>query len=300
MALGRPPKSAEEAKKAVGALTPEQIKELSGVQQVIHYLKKGDWAAMAGAIMAVWTQYFGSPEEKKKQAEAKKEAKKDEVKEGTKDNLSKLHGEVEKSEDEAEKEEPAKAEKAGRNIELPPSSDTVLIGDSIMKGMQYRFKKAERPNFIGRSGNSSMKTLKTLREQKDRLKGKKRALIYTGGNNVSYSKPGDIVQDMISMATICAEAGISDIVVCTRFPNDPRRKSKMVQKSAKLREALLKAHKEGRFPPQVRVVDLFKKFADANGELKREYVREKSTDYIHPRGAYKSALRHMLPGNANA
>ena len=297
MSLGNTPKSAAEAQKAIGELTPEQIKELSGVQQIIHYLKKGDWAAMAGAVMALWTEYFGSPEEKKKAAEAKKEAKEDGVKDGTQKDLSNLHSELEKSEDEAEKEAPAKAEVAQKSVELPSSSDTVLIGDSIMKGMQYRFKKAERPNFIGKSGNSSMKTLKTLRESKDKLRGKKRALIYTGGNNVSYSKPGDIVNDMISMTKICAEAGIKDIVVCTRFPNDPRRKSKMTAKSAALREALLKAHREGRFPAGVRVIDLYKKFADADGNLKREYVREKSTDYIHPRGAYKAALGHMLSGS---
>lgn len=73
-------KSPKTTTKAGKELKPEEIVQLSNVQQVIHYLKKGDWAAMAGAIMAVWTKYFGSPEEKAKLAEAEREVRADKVK----------------------------------------------------------------------------------------------------------------------------------------------------------------------------------------------------------------------------
>lgn len=105
---------------------------------------------------------------------------------------------------------------------------------------------------------------------------------------------------MIDMAKICKAQGIPEVVICTRFPNDPRRHGKMTKKSAVLRKHLLEAYKAGRFPSGVRVVDLYSHFADANGTLKDKYVRKKSKDYIHPRGAYKEALRYMMSSKGGA
>lgn len=293
------PKTAAEAKQRLDEIPPDELENLTGVQKVIHYLKKGEWAAMVGAIMALWSEYFGSDEEKAKVAEARRQAEQENTQSQTQEGLGALQEDVEtpggEGEDETEEgaDEEA-AEAADESIELPEASDIVLIGDSIMKGMRSKFPKSGRPDFIGETGNSSMKTLETLRSQQDRLAGKKKALIYTGGNNVGYSPAENIVKDMIEMAEICEKAGIPEIVVCTRFPNDPRRKTKMTEKSTALREHLLKAHKEGRFPGSVKIVDLYAHFADDKGELQERYVQKKSKDHIHPRGAYKSALNLML------
>lgn len=294
MSLEQAPKSPDEAKKALEAMSVDKLKNLSGVQEIIQHLKKGDWAGMVGAVMALWTEYFGTDEEKAELAKKRAEAKKDEVKGETQDKLGDLKGEVQKTDEEAKDEIPSEAELATKASDIPPLTDTIFIGDSLLKGARFMLEKGKRPDFIGESGYASMKTLEALKQNTARLKGKKRALIYTGGNNVAYTPPDKIVGHMIEMAQICEKAGIPEITICTRFPNDPRRESKMIEKSAKLREALLKAHKEGKFPSGVRIADLYKRFAGEDGNLQAKYVRQKSTDYIHPRGAYIPALSYIL------
>jgi len=213
-----------------------------------------------------------------------------------------------------------KADENPEDKEVLQGTDTLLIGDSMMHGMQGTYGAGERPNFIGHDGFASFKTLERLRRAKMvldgkeagisdaeelkqakldalRLKGPKKAFIYTGGNNVDYTSPEDIVSHMIEMTQICKSAGVSEVVICTRFPSDPRRKEVLGagfevrrEKSSALRQKVMQAYQEGRFPAGVKLVDLYAQFADANGMMKEEYVDWDNKDTLHPRKAFRPAL----------
>lgn len=314
---------AREARKLAEGVGAQGMEQLSAVQQIIESLKKRDWAAMAGAIMGLWKQYFGTPEEKAEAATVHREQQEAGIQTQTHDQLAGLQHDVESS---VQPDQPAQVREAD---EILRGSETLLIGDSIMHGMQTTFARGERPNFIGQDGFASQRTLARLRLAKQaldgqadsisnpdereqaikdakKLKGPKKAYIYTGGNNFRNSDPEAIVGHMIEMATICKSAGIPEVVVCTRFPIDPRRAEAFGErypeiklKSAALRETLMRAVESGRFPAGVRLVDLYGQFADEQtGMLRAEYVDNASRDHLHPRKAYRAALSHIKSATA--
>ena len=250
-------KEGKEAKKLAEKMSPEDIAKLTGVNRIMYYLNAKDWSSMTGAIMSMWTEYFGTPEEKAKLAAKKKEAKQGQAKKKTKTQLAGLHGQVDANRPATSKLATAVAPSTAKeHKEVFSGSDRVLIGDSMMHGMQGKYPRGSRPSFIGQDGFASGQTLARLEKEKHRLKGKKAALIYTGGNNVMGQSPEKIVGHMIKMAEICSEAKIPEIVVCSRLPVDPRRAQgekgkKLMKRGQALRAELMKAYKAGRFPSGV-------------------------------------------------
>jgi len=286
-------------------------------------LTKETWLSLgAAAALALLKEYIGS---KKTTVEAKTEtsatagklnSKPETAKETAHEKLVTLQQTI----DDKDKIPELRADGKPEDKEVLRGTDTLLIGDSMMHGMQGTYGAGERPNFIGHDGFASFKTLERLRRAKMvldgkeasisdvddlkqakvdalRLKGPEKAFIYTGGNNVDYTSPEAIVSHMIEMTEICKSAGVSEIVICTRFPSDPRRKEVLgegfmvrQEKSSALRQKLLQAYEAGRFPGGVKLVDLYAQFANESGVLKEEYVDYDSKDTLHPHKAFRSAL----------
>lgn len=281
--------------------SPEKIREVDRMIKLAGvFQKKGDLASIIGALLSFLTDYFGSKKEKKENAKARKAAQEDQAKKGTQEGLSTLQEKVEEDKKEKDAEEEKKPELV-KNPELGDGREFVLIGDSAANGMHLSFAEGKRPSFIGKDGMTTFQVLARLKAERGRLKGKKKAMIYCAGNNILATKTNTLVDHMVEMAQICDKAGVPEIIVNSQFPpisdyvkNIGKEKFEEVKKrNSAFVKALKKAHKEGRFPSSVRVVDLTAPFSDEKGEMKEEFVDPKATDYLHPWFAYKPALDHM-------
>lgn len=289
--------STEKMKEAI----EEKVENLSNLQQFLHHLKARDIGGMVGAITAIFSEYFGSKEkENKKEANNKKEKDQKEKTESQEaapqaaihKKLSKLKSDIKTPE--------GSEETLDSELINPDGSDKLFVGDSILHGFQFKYEKGKRPDLIGNDGYPSHKTLEHLREADGgpKLKNKKEALIYTGGNNVEYSSADKIVEDMIKMAEICKKNGIPKIVIFSRFPHDARhmqrlgeeRANKRQERSVELRKTLLEAYAQGRFPGGTTLFDLYEEFKEPNGYLLKEAYKTEGKDVIHPRKAYIRAM----------
>jgi hypothetical protein len=297
----KPPKTPDSPEKVAG-LDVEKIKDIKGIGEIMEHLKKGDWAAMAGAIMTLWKEFFGTPEEKAEIAKAREAAKKeDKAKKKVQGDLGALRTDVDKDKDKEKDAEEEEKPELVKNPEVGDWSDCMFIGDSAAKGMFLSCPKGKRPGFIGKVGFSTFEVLKRLKAERGRLEGKDKAMIYCAGNNILATSTDKLVDHMVEMAQICNQAGVPEIIVNSQFPPIPdyvknlgKEKFEEVKKrNSALVKALKKAHKEGRFPSGVRVVDLTTPFSDEKGEMKTEFVDPKAEDYLHPWFAYKPALDYM-------
>lgn len=287
MAVIGAPKTPADAESATRDLQAGELKDLEGVQGMIENLRKGDWAAFAGGILALLTQYFGSPKEKAEAVKAGREAKTEQAEQRTEGRLDTLRESVERK----------RMVELVKNPELGDGGDIAIIGDSAAQGMHMSFAPGKQPTFIGKVGFTTMQVLERLEAERGRLKGKKKAVIYCAGNNI-LNPTKNIVSDLVRIAKICREEGVPEIIVNTQFPPIPKHKEKVGAKRLKeikdaneaLRVALLK---ESGFPAGVRVVDLTTPFSDENGEMKAEFVNPKEEDTLHPWLAYKPALAYM-------
>ena len=299
MALKEALKPPDAPKKAVELLSSGQLDDLSGVQDIIENLKKGDWAGMVGAMMTMWKEYFGTPEEKAEIAKKRKEAKEKATKASTKGDLKKLRSDVD-----AKKDEEKIAEKPSlkTNPELGDGREYVLIGDSAANGMHLSYSAGKRPSFIGKDGMTTFKVLARLKAERAKLKGKRRAVIYCAGNNILGTGTDKLVDHMVEMAKICHDEGVPEVIVNSQFPPisaysgsiGQKRFVELKKRNSALLEGLKKAYKEGRFPSGTKVVDLTTPFSDEKGEMKTSYVDPKASDYLHPWKAYKPALDYMM------
>jgi hypothetical protein len=174
------------------------------------------------------------------------------------------------------------------SFEMPNASDIVVIGDSIPKGMISEFQIGKRPDFIGRVGWSTPAILDDVRGNREKLKDKKTAIITCGGNDLVGTDDSEKVAGRIDkMVQECEKAGIEEIIVLTRFPYQADFKRTYIkERSRELRKVILKKFHE----PRVKVIDLYKHFVDEKGDLKEQYA-SKGKDKLHPRKAYKDALR---------
>jgi len=186
------------------------------------------------------------------------------------------------------KEEPAKPKAVVRSPEIQNASDIVVIGDSIPKGMISRFERGKRPDFIGEVGRSTPAILSDVRSNREKLEGKKTAIISCGGNDMVWTDDCEKVANRIdSMVKECEKAGIEEIIVLTRFPYQADfERPYLKERSRELRKVILEKFR----PPRVRVVDLYKHFVDEKGNLKQKYA-SKGKDKLHPSKAYKDALK---------
>lgn len=276
-----------------------KLGDMEGIREIMEHLQKRDWAAMVGAIMTIWKEYFGTPEEKAEIARARKEAKEGQTRRNTREELGRLREGAEGNDEEQAKGGDPELVK---DPELPDGREFVLIGDSVANGMHLSFAAGKRPSFIGKDGMTTFQVLDRLKAEKERLTGKKKAIIYCAGNNILGSSADTLVNHMVAMTQICHEAGVPEIIVNTQFPPVPDYKknigedkfAELIEKNEAFRAALLEAHASGRFPPGVRVVDLTKPFSDEAGGMRADFVDSKDSDYLHPWGAYKPALDYMM------
>ncbi|MBU0705930.1 hypothetical protein KJ657_01230 [Patescibacteria group bacterium] len=282
-------------------LPPETIGKLDGLVKLLtETLKKGDLSSLIGGIIAILTGNYGTPKEKAELAKAGQEVKEDAAKKEAQGKLGKLQADVDK--DKKKKPELVK------NPELGDGREYVLIGDSAAKGMFMSYEKGKQPSFIGEVGFSTFQVLERLKNEKAKLKGKKKAVIYCARNNIFGTSTDKLVDHMIEMAKICSDAGIPEVIVNSQFPPisnhvkdvGPKKFAELKRRNSELSEGLLKAYKDGRFPAGTRVVDLLAAFSDEKCEMKPEFVDPKATDHLHPWFAYKAGLNYMMPNESKA
>lgn len=190
--------------------------------------------------------------------------------------------------EQAEAKEEKKEEAVPESVEVLNASDLVIIGDSIPKGMISRFEKGKKPDFIGEKGKSTPNILGRVKNNRDKLKNKKTAIISCGLNDLVWTDDyEEIVYRIDEMVKECEKAKIEEIIVLTGFPfQSDFKKTKLRVRSRGFREVILKRFRE----PRVKVVDLYKHFADEEGDLKKRYAT-RGRDKLHPYKAYKEALR---------
>jgi len=82
----------------------EKAGDLNGIQEIITHLQRGEWAPMVGAIMSMWKEYFGTPEEKAEIMRARKERKDAQTQKDTRSGLSTLHSAVDRTRESKEGE----------------------------------------------------------------------------------------------------------------------------------------------------------------------------------------------------
>lgn len=186
-------------------------------------------------------------------------------------------------------EKPIKSESAKKSIEIKEPSDVLVIGDSIPKGMLSRFQKGKKPDFIGEQGKSTPDILNRVRNNRDKLNGKKTAIISCGLNDLVWTDNYEEITGRISeMIRECEKAGIKEIIVLTGFPfQSGFERDKLRVRSKNLREVVLR-----KFSSRVKVVDLYSHFADSEGNLKKQYA-VKGGDKMHPFKAYSDALKYI-------
>lgn len=273
-----------------------KLANLDGVKDIMEKLNKGDWAGMVGAIMTMYTEFFGTPEEKAEIAKARAQG-----------NLDTLQTDVEKKKVEEEKKEATEGKKDDAEVQLAENpklgdgSDIVCIGASVAHGMQMAGEWEKKPIFVGKDGASTSWIKEHLKDERARLKDKKKAIIYCAANNLFNDSAEDIVKHFVEMAKICHEAGVPEIIVGSQFPADPRRENlnELIKKNAELRDEIIKAYKRGDFPAGTRVVDITRAFSNEKGEMKDTYVDRTTNDPLHPRSAYGTALEYMMRSDSS-
>lgn len=82
-----------------------EIEKLGGIQELINRLGIGDLQSFVGAIMTVYTELFGTPEEKAEIARQRKEQKGEKAKKETETGLQTLKEDVDKDKGKKEEEE---------------------------------------------------------------------------------------------------------------------------------------------------------------------------------------------------
>ena len=190
---------------------------------------------------------------------------------------------------EPEKEEPAKPKAVVRKPEVQNASDIVVIGDSIPKGMISKFRKGKKPDFIGEVGKSTPAILTDVRNNREKLKGKRTAIISCGVNDLVWNDNYEqITGNIEKMVKECDDAGVEEIIVLTHFPyQSDLDRTRFKGKATDLREVMLRRFTDKR---HVKVVDIYKHFVDEKGNLKKKYAG-KGKDKLHPYKAYKDALK---------
>lgn len=284
-------------------LTQAQIEQMGYSDKMTYFLSRGEFFAMAG----VWISRLAGGKEKTRVADAE-----------TREGLTELHTEVDEVKGEREElvllreelEITEAAEEAGEILnavlDVLDWRKVLVIGDSICHGFQLKCDEGKRPTFIGHDGYSSPESLALLEEtaksKPGKFKGKEKAIIYTGGNNVMDGNPQNIVADAIKMAKICESKGIPEIIICTRFPMDPRKKQDIIDgkgqdrldrklsEGEQLRDSMLLAYNRREFPDGTKLVDLTTQFQDEKGTLQEQYAKGAKG---HPYRAYKPALNYM-------
>jgi hypothetical protein len=95
----------------VKELSPEELEQLDNLGKLNYFIQQSDWPGAIGAAIALYTEYFGTPEEKAEQQEAKKELKEDQARQETRENLGVLKEDVEEIAEKEEKTPEPAAEK---------------------------------------------------------------------------------------------------------------------------------------------------------------------------------------------
>jgi hypothetical protein len=265
----------------------ESVERKRNVSELLEELK-GIGPAVAAVILAMTFAPFMEQGEKKKNEDKKESGGSEESPRAGIILSPEKKPAVDVRPDIPVKKEPLSPKTAVTLHEMPGAGDLAVIGDSIPKGMISGFRKGKKPDFIGEAGRSSFSILNDVRNNPEKLKNKKTVIISCGGNDMvstdDYEKVADNIDNIIKE---CERAGIKEIIVLTRFPyqKDYTDKPYIKERSRNLRGVILKRFHE----PRVKVVDLYKHFADENGDLKEQYAG-KGKDKLHPVKAYKDAL----------
>ena len=206
----------------------------------------------------------------------------------------------------------SKVEVATEKLENPDGSKTVCIGESIMHGISMMKAWSKKPDLVGWSNIKTGEVLRRVQslEGRKKIRGKKEALIYMGGNN----KGPEVVEDMIKVAHVCHKEGVKDIFLALRLPIDPRYKKKIISEkgqeeynkrlavSKKLRDDIRKAYQAGRFPPNTHIADLYGFMGQGTDELRSDLVQGPETrlNFVHPRAAYPTMVNFMRKAKNNS
>lgn len=242
--------------------------------------------AAAALIIAMILESF-KPEEKEKTEKKEKKSAKGKT-EAVVPPAKSEQAKTEAKETKRKKEE-VQQEAITESLETVNASDIVVIGDSIPKGMISRFDKGKKPDFIGEIGKSTPWILSEVKKRKENngdMFQNKTVIISCGGNDLvwtdDYEKVADRIDQMVEQCK-----GAKEIVLLTRFPyQEDFERVYLKDRSRELRKVILERFR----PPRVKVVDLYKHFADKEGNLKDQYV-SKGKDKLHPYKAYKDALK---------
>ena len=241
-------------------------------------------APLLGIGFILLTEYLKDLSEKKK---TEKKGKKERLSEQP---VAKTEKPEEEEVEEETEDEPIQPKVVKKSIEIKKSNEVLVIGDSIPKGMTARFRKGEKPDFIGKVGKSTPAILNDVRANREKLNGKRVVIISCGGNDLvgtdNYEKIADNIDKIVKE---CEKTGIKEIIILTRFPyQSDFKRTYLKDRSRELRDVILKRFHE----PRVKVVDLYKHFADEKGDLKEQYAN-KGKDKLHPRKAYNDALKYI-------
>ncbi len=216
------------------------------------------------------------------------------------------------------------SEVSSEALENPDGSDTVLIGESIMHGCYLSDAWAKKPDLVGTSNIHVDEVVRRVEspEGRRKIRGKKRALIYMGGNDVGDTEK--ILAAMKRVGQVCQEEGV-ECVFATRLPIDPRYRKILgeekyatrYKKSAELREAVIQAYQAGEFPQGTELVDLYAELGTPNGELKPVFVKggpknvegitttkqlppQEANNLTHPSAAYVAMMNRMRSAGRQA
>lgn len=120
----------------------EELAKMSNFERVLHFVQENNWTEAMGAVMALYTEYFGTDEEKQELAKARQEAQEDQTKRDTHSALDELHTEVdEEKKDEDESPKDGKQEKV---TETPAQDPTPRFSSKAELEPQVQAIYAER------------------------------------------------------------------------------------------------------------------------------------------------------------
>lgn len=285
------------AENVMKAMSTGNLKDFLGIKKIMEYVKKKDWPAVVGAVYTAWKELTGTPEEQAAIAKARKEATDDETKRKAKGKLGELHAKVDAKN--GEKNKGKVAEGPILNPKLGDGKGEIYIGDSAANDMH---KQHANSSFIGEDGMTTFKVWEALQAKAKEgfLEGMEKARIYCGGNNIFGTPTDKLVEHMIKMADICKANGVSEVIVNTQLPPDPRLEkvhgekkfAELIQKNEDFRVALLKAKKDGRLSG-VKVIDLTTPYSNDEGKMQEKFLDPDTKDPLHTRVAYRSAIGFM-------
>lgn len=189
-----------------------------------------------------------------------------------------------------------------KELKMNRPSEMVVISDSIGLGMRNRVERryGEGPDFIGQGGRGTDVILGHLKDNKEKLSGKKMALISAGGNNPKNYSPEVMVSHIREMVGVCQEAGIPKIVVMSRYPylSAYDSNSTLPDKMVKLVAAL---EREFGDDPGVDFVDIYNPLIDPrtnrlpphyNNKYRSDIPPDKR-DQLHPFKAYEEGWEYV-------